>query len=107
MAPPAGSVRESLVSALNAFTPSSTARSMSSMTFSVEPRSTTVATRLVASFCCTTTHLVPPISLTSMLETYPSSSAEGRPSLMMPVAFVARQKRLSSNLEGILMAIRP
>mmetsp|Transcript_12327 Transcript_12327/g.45942 ORF Transcript_12327/g.45942 Transcript_12327/m.45942 type:complete len:521 (+) Transcript_12327:160-1722(+) len=107
VAPPAGSVRLSLVSALNAFTPSSTARSMSSITFSVLPRSTTVATLEVASFCCTTTHLVPPISLTSMDETYPSSSAAGRPSLIMPTAFVARQNRRSSNLEGILIAIKP
>mmetsp|Transcript_25775 Transcript_25775/g.63410 ORF Transcript_25775/g.63410 Transcript_25775/m.63410 type:complete len:219 (-) Transcript_25775:982-1638(-) len=107
VAPPAGSVRLSLVSALKALTPSSTARSMSSIAFSVEPRSTMVATRLVLSFCSTTTHLVPPISFTSIWLTKPSSSAAGRPSLMMPVALVARQNRRSSNLDGSLMAISP
>mmetsp|Transcript_182431 Transcript_182431/g.444034 ORF Transcript_182431/g.444034 Transcript_182431/m.444034 type:complete len:380 (-) Transcript_182431:88-1227(-) len=80
---------------------------MSSMTFSVDPRSTTVATRDVLSFCWTTTHFVPPISFTSICETYPSSSAAGRASLISPTAFVARQNRRSSNFEGILIAMRP
>ncbi len=37
----------------------------------------------------------------------PSSSAEGAPKVARAVVPVARQKRCSSNLEGILMTIRP
>ena len=68
---------------------------------------TTVAHALVASAWRTTTQRLPPISSTPMLLTKPSSSACGGSSLMSAVAATVRQKRRSSNLEGILSTSIP
>mmetsp|Transcript_3122 Transcript_3122/g.5849 ORF Transcript_3122/g.5849 Transcript_3122/m.5849 type:complete len:272 (-) Transcript_3122:849-1664(-) len=91
-------------------TPSSTARSRSLRTDSVEARRRMVATlhpSLALSFCAKMTTFLPPISLTLTSSQNPISSAVAGPRRTRAVDPVAEQMRLSSHLETILTHIIP
>mmetsp|Transcript_2736 Transcript_2736/g.8290 ORF Transcript_2736/g.8290 Transcript_2736/m.8290 type:complete len:228 (-) Transcript_2736:916-1599(-) len=105
VAPPPGTVLASLHRALKVFTPSSIARSMSSMRWSVAPLRMMVATLPTLLSCWISMTWLPPISTCSTLWAWPSCSFPGTMNLGMAWAPVARQILRSSNLDGILIAI--
>mmetsp|Transcript_12443 Transcript_12443/g.31573 ORF Transcript_12443/g.31573 Transcript_12443/m.31573 type:complete len:228 (+) Transcript_12443:320-1003(+) len=106
-APPAAKTLASLPKALKVFTPSSIARSMSSMRWSVAPRRMMVATRPTLSSWRSTVTRLPPISTVSTRLARPSWSLVGTANLGRATAPVDRQILRSSNLLVILMAIMP
>merc|ERR1719379_1189083 len=102
LAPAPGTKRASRVIDLTTLTPSSMARSTSSMMFIDEPRTTMVAVLDASSCWSKMVHHVEPISLTYTLEHAPRSSSVGGSSLTRLVAPVVRHTRRSSNLLGTL-----
>mmetsp|Transcript_42011 Transcript_42011/g.115999 ORF Transcript_42011/g.115999 Transcript_42011/m.115999 type:complete len:254 (+) Transcript_42011:301-1062(+) len=101
-APAPGTKRASFVIVLTTFTPSSMARSTSSMMLGVEPRITMVATRLPSDSWSKMVHIVEPISFMCTCWQLPRSTGEGGSSRTSVLAPVVRQTRRSSNLEGTL-----
>eukprot|EP01137_Pigoraptor_chileana_P005096 Opistho-2@2778 len=106
VAPAPGRYRPSLAIALNTLTPSSTARSTSSMMFSVEPRMTIVAMPLSSPVCSKTVTRVSPISIPYTLSQWPISSFVGAPMRARAVAPVALHRRRSSNFDWIFTTMR-
>mmetsp|Transcript_36186 Transcript_36186/g.116201 ORF Transcript_36186/g.116201 Transcript_36186/m.116201 type:complete len:255 (+) Transcript_36186:276-1040(+) len=100
-APPApGRKRASRVMALITLTPSSMARSTSSMMFGDEPRTTMVATFELSPLFSRMVHIVDPISRMWTCSHSPMSAGSGGSIRTRLLAPVVRQIRRSSNLDG-------
>mmetsp|Transcript_10681 Transcript_10681/g.26558 ORF Transcript_10681/g.26558 Transcript_10681/m.26558 type:complete len:531 (-) Transcript_10681:19-1611(-) len=101
-APAPPTKRGSRVIDLTTLTPSSTARSTSSMMLGVEPRMMIVATREPSVSWSKMVQLVEPISLMCTRWQCPRSAAVGGSRRTRVLAPVVRHTRRSSNLEGTL-----
>mmetsp|Transcript_13046 Transcript_13046/g.26241 ORF Transcript_13046/g.26241 Transcript_13046/m.26241 type:complete len:335 (+) Transcript_13046:548-1552(+) len=103
VAPAPGTKRLSFVIDLTTATPSSMARSTSSITLGVEPRMMIVATRDSSSSWSKMVQRVEPISFTWMCLHLPRSTSAGGSRRTRVAAPVVRQMRRSSNFEGHFM----
>mmetsp|Transcript_30839 Transcript_30839/g.80704 ORF Transcript_30839/g.80704 Transcript_30839/m.80704 type:complete len:203 (-) Transcript_30839:613-1221(-) len=93
--------------ALYTLTPSSTARSMSSITLAVEPRITRVETGDASSVWVNEVTRTSPTSFTSTLSAWPISDGDGGISRGSGVAPIVLHRRRMSCLERILTIIIP